>query len=265
MSYIQIFDILKNGEIVKKVRNDACFAKIVSEMTSEQALNNGFVFHIYHPLDYSKTLDGRVVIGVSNAFDAEDRALYLSLINNLLKINIVSEEIEYYHEDIGGYRTEIRTTTQVNKLIVDTAQFKSFVQLRAALTMTRYLIEEPYCGMLKVALTAFKNNEHPDFFVLFQDAHYKCTPMYGDGHSFFPSIAFWNLVSSEDYYEYICTPKILNNFGEIDKRLYRMFENISVSIFGSNTYDNDVSIKIKNARKASFKKLVKKLALLKTA
>lgn len=262
MSYIQIFDILKNGEILKKVRNDACFAKIVSEMTSEQALNNGFVFHIYHPLDYSKTLDGRVVIGVSNAFDAEDRALYLSLINNLLKINIVSEEIEHYHEDIGGYRTEVRTTSQVNRLIVDTAEFKSFVQLRAALTMTRYLIEEPYCSMLKVALTAFKNNEHPDFFVLFQDAHYKCTPVYGDGHSFFPAMAFWNLVSSEDYYEYISTPKILNKFGETDKRLHRMFEDISVNIFGPYDYTTDISTKIKNARKASFKRLVKKLELI---
>lgn len=234
MSYRQIFRIRneKSGEMYYRSDRDYCFAGAIN-LRQDKLMKETTRMDIIH-LDNLKELN---LEGVGNFFTDSDRELYLQKVMEITGATFTCRRDEsvtvYLNRQFNSFQDYPEGLVDDNKdyqhvtspawiLTIYPGKCKTYVQFKAAITATRYLIEQPYAGLLKDTLNRYKEGQHPDFFVLLQDAHYK-NPNIGSDHSWMPINGAWKFLSSDRYRNSLETVTEINNFGEKLKNHHQIF------------------------------------------
>lgn len=217
MSYIEIYDLIdSNNKTILTVKGQACFSSLFS--MSHHLLMGDNTLNIYHLLDYGPTNRQ----GVKDYFDKADRAFYLDKIKEITGVEFIETQGTIsWHCDAPVVACHILTTK-----IKDST---TYVQLKAAVTATRYLIEDPFSDFLKQSIRQYKKDPLQDFFKIFQNCHYKATCDYISDHTWFPKNIFWGFISTEHFNQAIKTV-VLSSFGEPIKAHQSIFVKRSVSL-----------------------------------
>lgn len=216
MSFYEIFSVTKeNGDLVLDVAGNPCFASLF-RIPSKELMEGNNILSIFHPLDLDKVRRD----GVANWFNDEDRAFYIEKVFEItgIKYEMSVGTCKHFIGDTVSHPCNI-LTTRINDA-------KSFIQFKAAVIASRYLIEKPFAEFLKYSIAKYRNDPTKDFFKLLQYEHYQ-VPSFMIDHTWIPNQMFWGLISTEFYKAHMEGVKPMNKFGEIQKQHHKIFVDLS--------------------------------------
>lgn len=225
MSFTQFYNLFDKDKSILKQHGAACFASFFN-LAKQTTVGKNLNLHIYH--FESEVYKKMGKDGVTNEFSKEDRLLFLSLVREFTGVSFTDSEVETAEDFIdygGGLHIK-----KYDQLVLNLEHVTSYIQLKAAVTLTRYLIEDPYSSMLKESLEIYKQGVIPDFFQIMQEVFYKTNRSISE-HCLFPPHQFWGIIDTPTYLVYLTANKPINSFGEVNNVHQRIFNDRGVSNF----------------------------------